>query len=78
MEDSDETKDTKDIVDAEPPSKPSLIDKLKEKRWTFKVKNNFSDFITVEPLICFYILQSFVVSLTEPYNFHKVKCLHTE
>ncbi len=62
-------------TDEEPlgePEKPSLLKRLKEKRWTFKLKNNFTEYVTVEPLICFYMLQIFVVSLIEPYRFHKV------
>lgn len=65
------TEETKSVVEEVPP-KPSLIDKLKAKRWTFKLKNNFTEYITVEPLICFYMIQIFVVSLIEPYHFHKV------
>lgn len=67
---SDGIKD--DVVEEPKPSQPSLIDKLKAKRWTFKVKNNFTEYITVEPLICFYMVQIFVASLSEPYHFHKV------
>lgn len=70
MESSAETKiDDKDK--AEPP-KPSLIDKLKSIRWTFKVKNNLTKYVTVEPLICFYMAQMFMLPLIEPYHFHKV------
>ena len=54
------------------PQKPTLLSKLREKRWTFKLKNDFTKYVTVEPLICFYMLQIFVVSLVEPYDFHKV------
>lgn len=54
------------------PTKPKLIDKLKEIRWTFKIKNNFTKYVTVEPLVCFYMLHIFMVSLIEPYHFRKV------
>ncbi|KAJ6645752.1 hypothetical protein Bhyg_00961 [Pseudolycoriella hygida] len=68
---SDETKANAEAEEAKP-SKPSLIEKLKNKRWTFKIKNNFSKYVTVEPLICFYMIQIFVESsLIRPYMFHK-------
>ncbi|KAG4077355.1 hypothetical protein HA402_009756 [Bradysia odoriphaga] len=70
MENSDEPKTD---VEAEP-AKPTLIDRLKAKRWTFKVKNNLTQYVTVEPLICFYMFQIFLLSLIEPYHFHKA-CL---
>ncbi|KAJ6628990.1 hypothetical protein Bhyg_16750, partial [Pseudolycoriella hygida] len=67
----DETKANAEAEEAKP-SKPSLIEKLKNKRWTFKIKNNFSNYVTVEPLICFYMIQIFVTSsLISPYLFHK-------
>lgn len=73
MENSN-AEETKSEVE-EVPKKPKIIDKLKAKRWTFKVKNNLTEYVTVEPLICFYMIQIFVVSLIEPYHFHKVLVL---
>ncbi|XP_037049714.1 uncharacterized protein LOC119084007 [Bradysia coprophila] len=70
MENSEEPKTD---VEAEP-AKPTLIERLKAKRWTFKVKNNLTQYVTVEPLICFYMFQIFLLSLIEPYLFHKA-CL---
>lgn len=70
---SDEIK-TVDEVEPKPsePSKPSFIDKLRAKRWTFKIKNNFTQYVTVEPLICFYMVQVFSAAFIVPYRFHKV------
>lgn len=71
MENSEETK-TDVVSEPAKPSKSTLIEKLKGKRWTFKVKNNLTQYVTVEPLICFYMFQIFVPSLIQPYRLHKV------
>lgn len=76
MENLDETK-IKNNVETEQ-AKPSLTEKLKRIRWTFKVKNNLSEYITVEPLICFYMVQLLVATFSEPYHFHKVYCNSTQ
>lgn len=66
---SSDNKESDDVVEKKP--KKKLAEKL-----NIKVKNNFSKYITIEPLLCIFLIRYLISTLQEPYNLAKVGTIY--
>lgn len=59
-------KEPSEVIDEK--SKKKLLEKL-----NVKLKNNFSQYVTIEPLLCIFLIRYLMFILQQPYNLVKVR-----